>query len=133
MKSKKYMQMVWIEEESGKRLAERVNEVMEEQGERSPALSLHLDKGFCAVVTYEVREEIPETEEEKAHARGLYLTCGQCPHFRKADDKRVRWGECSRGGRTKESMPACEYRYEEKAKEVDCAGFRNLPELPLAI
>lgn len=74
--------------------------------------------GFCAYVTFEYEERIPEDVREEFHEKGVFYKCRNCPEMKPPKDGRFKWCECDRAprGRVYMNSDACEWFYRSLLK-----------------
>lgn len=81
---------------------------------------------LTSIIQYQLEIRQAENAEDRFRERGIKHHCGDCKHFSKREDGRVKWGECTRRkeinglfDRTKNESPACNSFYEElERKEI---------------
>ena len=67
---------------------------------KAPTIERSMEGGqHVAIIEYYVVVEKPENAADRAHLRGEYHTCDECPHLVKVDDKRVKNLMCDNGQR----------------------------------
>lgn len=107
---KSYQQFAIVTGDTAQQLTDRLNEKLIELREKDPVVSFD---GMIARIAY--TERAPETMVDDYEARGVNLTCRDCPFYNpiyKSDgsiDRRVKYGECrfAQYGRTFPESAAC--------------------------
>ena len=96
----------------------RVNEALVEltgNAKNTPTLTRTIkENSYEAIIDYYIVVETPENATDRAHIRGEYHTCDECPHLVKKQDKRFKNLECDNGQRVIACRcdEACEWFYE---------------------
>lgn len=117
MRNERFTQFAIIRDSSPEILTDKLNLKMYELRHKSPSVEINGDQ---ALIRYTEEIAEPECLEDEYRAKGIRLTCGDCPFFepaRKADgtiDARAKWGECPHAhlGRTSATSPMCEVIFE---------------------
>lgn len=97
MKVKSYEQFAIVVGDSAQTLTEELNRKLIELADKKPTVTF---EGLIARISYTVTDTEPENVVEDYEARGVHLTCQDCPLFvpmTKADgsiDRRAKWGGC---------------------------------------
>lgn len=97
MKVKSYEQYAIVAGDSAQTLTEELNRKLVELSDMRPTVTF---EGLIARISYTVTEREPENLAEEYEARGVQLTCLDCPYFeplRTRDgsvDRRAKWGDC---------------------------------------
>ena len=116
MKTVTRKQFVVVEAETGPEYQDKINSFY-----TNPEIkAIHVDHrnrdNFCAFVTYEMTEMIPETIKDQYELAGITFTCSDCPFLERKEDGRVRNFTCltpENSGEewTRRDSEACEYFY----------------------
>lgn len=118
MKYQTKKQFVVVEAETGQEYQEKVNAYYSNPKYKGVVVD-HRDRAnFCAYITYEITEQIPETVKDAYELEGTTFTCSDCPYLERNPDKRVRHFRCMAAGASGEEWarresPACAFFYEE--------------------
>lgn len=112
-----YQQYAIVTSDSASALTDQLNAKMRELRDKRPTVTF---EGMIARIQYTETEREPETLAEEYEARGVNLTCEDCPYFcpvTKADgslDMRAKWGGChlSENGHTDKRSMACDKLFE---------------------
>lgn len=97
MRSRSYQQYAIVAADSAHTLTEQLNAKLIELRDKNPTVTF---EGLIARIQYVECEQIPESLAEEYEAKGVRLTCQDCPFFvpmYKADgteDRRAKWGGC---------------------------------------
>lgn len=118
MKSERFEQFRVIREANAEMLTDRLNRAMYELRHKSPSVEVNGDQ---ALIRYIEEETEPEGIADEYIAKGVRLTCADCPYFepkRNADgtiDARSKWGDCPHAhlGRTSATSSMCEVIFEK--------------------
>ena len=113
MKVSSFQQYAIVAADSAETLTEELNQKLIELQDKRPTVTF---EGMIARVCYAETTRAPETAWEEYEARGVRLTCQDCPCFRpilKADgtvDGRIKYGDCehSETGRAFRDSMACD-------------------------
>ena len=97
MKVKSYEQYAIVVGDSAQTLTDELNRKLLELSDKRPTVTF---EGLIARISYTVTEREPEDIVEDYEARGVNLTCQDCPFFvpkTNGDgsiDRRAKWGSC---------------------------------------
>ena len=97
MKVKSYQQYAIVVGDSAQTLTEELNRKLLELADKNPDVTF---EGLIARISYTVTEREPENIVEDYEARGVNLTCQDCPFFEPMKnrngsvDRRAKWGNC---------------------------------------
>lgn len=115
---KSYQQFAIVTGDTAQQLTDRLNEKLIELSEKKPTVSF---EGMIARISYTEEEDRPESLADEYKAKGIQLSCQDCPFFGpiyKADgtiDKRIKYGDCqfAKYGRAFRDSMACETLFEK--------------------
>lgn len=118
MISKSYQQYAIVAADSAQTLTELLNAKLVELADKRPTVTF---EGMIARIQYVEYQQTPESLAEEYEARGVRLTCEDCPYFCpaiKADgtiDRRNKWGGCplTEYGRTSKDSRACDTLFQK--------------------
>ena len=114
---KSIQQFAIVQGDTAQQLTDQLNAELVRLQDKNPTVSF---EGLIARIQYTEKETIPETLAEEYEAKGIRLTCEDCPYFCpaiKADgtqDLRAKWGGCpwAEYGRAKKSARVCDKLFE---------------------
>ena len=106
---------VVVEAETGQEYAQLVNAYYANTELRNVEVDHRERHNFCAYVTYEEVERVPEDLKDEYELMGVAFTCGDCPHRQHTEDRRVKRFACNAGVEAYvcKCDPACNRFYEE--------------------
>lgn len=113
MRRESYQQFAIVAADSAQELTDRLNAELYRLRDKRPTVSF---EGMIARISYTETADVKETISDEFEAKGIKLTCQDCPIFKpilKSDgtaDARVKWGDCPfcEFGRTTRDSAACE-------------------------
>ncbi len=119
MKEQKYKRIAVIDANSAEVFEARMNELL--LSIVNPEIVMDRNRPFLAYVFYDISKNFPECALELLEMldpEGGQAVCGDCPHFMKSDDKRMKRGLCaSSHERVRIDLRACERYYIERRRE----------------
>lgn len=95
MKQRTITQIEIIQEKDPQLFKEKLNALLREIGS-DPEVTFPKNKEYCALIKYDIHEEIPENEAERFHQEhGKYYLCNDCPFLELDPDRRSITHWCS--------------------------------------
>ena len=97
MRSTKFKQCACISEASAAAFQDAANAILAQTPE--PEIVIDKTQPFTAYIFYKVSKKVPETVLELLElldATGGNATCENCPAFIRSNDRRRKWGSCSK-------------------------------------
>lgn len=129
MRSDKIKQVITVSENNAADFQLRMNEALSNLS--NPEIVFDPNRSFTAVIIYSVLRDVPEDLLELLELMdGDSHCCGECPHYIKSEDKRRKYGSCSRkADRTRADSRACELYYIERRRELQpvIEEYKQLP------
>ena len=109
---------VVVEAETGAEYADAIDGYLTDSSLKNVEVDHRNRQNFCAYVTFEEVEKIPENAKDEYELDGISFQCRDCPYCKKSEDKRIKHLEClapddSGMPRTRGSNHACVFFYEE--------------------
>lgn len=117
MKTQTTKQFVVVEAETGQEYQDKVNAYYSNPKYKGVVVDHRERANFCAYITYEITEQIPETVKDAYELDGVTFTCSDCPFLERKEDGRIRRFKCLASEQSGEEWSrressACEYFYE---------------------
>lgn len=121
MKERAFKQLACVSEKDAASFEDKVNDVLAQTPD--PEIIIDQTRPFTMYVLYNVSKNVPESALELLELldpNGGHATCKNCDYFTKDNDRRKKWGICSRkkGEKTHADARACELYYLELRKDA---------------
>ena len=99
MVTKKTTRINCIVADSAEEFMSKMNNAFEAYDRKGISYTYETDiaSGFVAYIFYQQTMDIPETVEEEFRQAGETHTCGECPYFKRPEDKRRKYVRCDIG------------------------------------